>query len=37
VWGMPGVVTRAGLASLVASPELLGDAIAACSAMRPVL
>lgn len=34
VWGMPGVVTRAGLASLVAPPETLGDALAACAALR---
>ncbi|MGY6550399.1 MAG: chemotaxis-specific protein-glutamate methyltransferase CheB [Erythrobacter sp.] len=32
VWGMPGVVTRAGLASLVAPPEQLGDAVMACAA-----
>jgi two-component system chemotaxis response regulator CheB len=30
VWGMPGVVTRAGLASLVATPETLGQAVMAC-------
>jgi len=35
VWGMPGVVTRAGLASLVAPPEALGEAVAACAATRP--
>jgi two-component system, chemotaxis family, protein-glutamate methylesterase/glutaminase len=35
VWGMPGVVTRAGLASLVAPPETLGDAVAASAATRP--
>jgi two-component system chemotaxis response regulator CheB len=29
VWGMPGAVARAGLASLVASPEKLGAAIMA--------
>ena len=27
VWGMPGAVTKAGLASLVASPEDLGDSV----------
>ena len=27
VWGMPGAVTKAGLSSLVASPEALGQAI----------
>jgi hypothetical protein len=27
---MPGVVTRAGLASLVATPETLGQAVMAC-------
>lgn len=32
VWGMPGVVTRAGLASLVAPPEALGQAIMASAA-----
>ncbi|MFL0672715.1 MAG: chemotaxis-specific protein-glutamate methyltransferase CheB [Erythrobacter sp.] len=31
VWGMPGVVTRAGLASLVAPPEALGQALMACA------
>lgn len=29
VWGMPGAVARAGLASLIASPERLGDAVMA--------
>ena len=29
VWGMPGAVARAGLASMIASPEQLGDAVAA--------
>jgi two-component system chemotaxis response regulator CheB len=29
VWGMPGAVARAGLASLVACPERLGAAIMA--------
>jgi two-component system, chemotaxis family, protein-glutamate methylesterase/glutaminase len=29
VWGMPGAVSRAGLASLVAAPERLGDAVMA--------
>lgn len=29
VWGMPGAVARAGLASLIASPERLGEAAAA--------
>ncbi|MFN3989704.1 MAG: chemotaxis-specific protein-glutamate methyltransferase CheB [Erythrobacter sp.] len=32
VWGMPGVVTRAGLASLVAPPEAIGQAIMTCAA-----
>ena len=27
VWGMPGAVSRAGLASLVAAPEQLGEAV----------
>ncbi|WP_245561367.1 chemotaxis-specific protein-glutamate methyltransferase CheB [Erythrobacter cryptus] len=29
VWGMPGAVARAGLATLVASPERLGEAVLA--------
>lgn len=29
VWGMPGAVARAGLATLVAPPDRLGDAVAA--------
>lgn len=29
VWGMPGAVARAGLASLIAPPERLGDALMA--------
>ena len=29
VWGMPGAVARAGLASLIAQPERLGDALMA--------
>lgn len=29
VWGMPGAVARAGLASLIAAPERLGDAATA--------
>lgn len=29
VWGMPGAVARAGLASMIAPPERLGEAIAA--------
>lgn len=32
VWGMPGAVARAGLASLVAAPERLGDALMAQAA-----
>lgn len=32
VWGMPGAVARAGLASLIASPERLGDAVMAQAA-----
>jgi two-component system chemotaxis response regulator CheB len=31
VWGMPGVVTRAGLASLVAPPDTLGQALMRCA------
>ncbi len=37
VWGMPGVVTRAGLASLVAPPEALGQAIMASAAAARAL
>jgi two-component system chemotaxis response regulator CheB len=29
VWGMPGAAARAGLASMVAPPERLGDAVMA--------
>ena len=29
VWGMPGAVARAGLASMIAPPERLGEAVAA--------
>lgn len=36
VWGMPGVVTRAGLAALVAPPAALGEAVMACAAARAV-
>lgn len=32
VWGMPGAVARAGLASVIASPERLGDAVMAQAA-----
>ena len=32
VWGMPGAVSRAGLASLVAAPERIGDAVMALAA-----
>lgn len=32
VWGMPGAVARAGLASLIASPDRLGDAVLAHAA-----
>ncbi len=32
VWGMPGAVARAGLASMIAAPERLGDALAAHAA-----
>ena len=32
VWGMPGAVARAGLASLIAPPELIGDAVMAQAA-----
>ncbi|MFM7348842.1 MAG: chemotaxis-specific protein-glutamate methyltransferase CheB [Erythrobacter sp.] len=38
VWGMPGAVARAGLASMIASPERLGDAVmahASAPAARP--
>lgn len=34
VWGMPGVVARAGLARMVAPPETLGQAVMACAAAR---
>jgi two-component system chemotaxis response regulator CheB len=36
VWGMPGAVTRAGLARMVASPEQLGTAIMACCGRRAI-
>ena len=32
VWGMPGAVARAGLASMIAPPDRLGDAVMAQSA-----
>ncbi|TAD73684.1 MAG: chemotaxis-specific protein-glutamate methyltransferase CheB [Sphingomonadales bacterium] len=32
VWGMPGAVARAGLASVVAAPDRLGDAVMALAA-----
>ncbi|WP_233999859.1 chemotaxis-specific protein-glutamate methyltransferase CheB [Porphyrobacter sp. TH134] len=32
VWGMPGAVARAGLASIIAPPERLGDAVMAFAA-----
>jgi len=32
VWGMPGAVARAGLASLIAPPERIGDAVTALCA-----
>jgi two-component system chemotaxis response regulator CheB len=32
VWGMPGAVARAGLASMIASPERLGEAVMAQAA-----
>ncbi len=32
VWGMPGAVARAGLASLIAAPERLGEAVMAHAA-----
>ena len=32
VWGMPGAVSRAGLASMIAPPDRLGDALAAQAA-----
>jgi two-component system, chemotaxis family, protein-glutamate methylesterase/glutaminase len=34
VWGMPGVVTRAGLARMVAAPAALGEAVMACAVTR---
>ena len=37
VWGMPGAVARAGLASLIAPPERLGDAVMAQVATPPSL
>lgn len=33
VWGMPGAVARAGLASMIAPPDRLGDAVMAQAAM----
>lgn len=33
VWGMPGAVARAGIASLIAAPEGLGDAVMAHAAV----
>ncbi|WP_267621092.1 chemotaxis-specific protein-glutamate methyltransferase CheB [Erythrobacter sp. WG] len=36
VWGMPGAVARAGLASIIACPERLGEAVGAQAAL-PVL
>ncbi len=35
VWGMPGAVARAGLASIVAPPERLGEALMAAHAAAP--
>ena len=35
VWGMPGAVARAGLASLVASPERIADAVMAKTGAAP--
>lgn len=35
VWGMPGVVTRAGLARLVAPPQALGQAVLASLSSTP--
>lgn len=35
VWGMPGAVARAGLASEQGSPESLGDALAQLCGKRP--
>jgi two-component system, chemotaxis family, protein-glutamate methylesterase/glutaminase len=32
VWGMPGVVVRAGLAHLIAAPDALGQALMASAA-----
>ena len=32
VWGMPGAVARAGLASMIAPPDRLGDAVMAQAA-----
>lgn len=37
VWGMPGAVAKAGLASLVDRPERLGEAINAATLARAVL
>lgn len=37
VWGMPGAVARAGLASIIAAPERLGDAVMAQAAAAPAL
>ncbi|WP_233997195.1 chemotaxis-specific protein-glutamate methyltransferase CheB [Porphyrobacter sp. HT-58-2] len=35
VWGMPGAVARAGLASLIAPPDRLGDAVMARTGAAP--
>jgi two-component system chemotaxis response regulator CheB len=35
VWGMPGAVARAGIASLIAAPERLGEAVMHQAGARP--
>jgi two-component system chemotaxis response regulator CheB len=37
VWGMPGAVARDGLASLIAAPDRLGEAVTALAAPLPAL
>jgi two-component system chemotaxis response regulator CheB len=37
VWGMPGAVAKAGLASLIATPARIGEAIMAHAGTAPVL
>jgi two-component system chemotaxis response regulator CheB len=37
VWGMPGAVAKAGLASLIATPARIGEAIMAHASAQPLL